>query len=386
MSNAFTNFLSGLSSSVLGEKGTIMKDYQHADRLYVQNNYARTPKVGFLYFVNFNINPTVQTQVNASWFKKHGRDVGLLVKKIDLPKFTVATETLNQYNRKTVVQTKLTYNPVSIDFHDDNSDITNTLWKSYYQYYFFDSVYGSIDNNQPTQNGEGGKSTIPAYGDTKFGNVDYLYGLDNYQSEPFFTSIDIYVLHKGHGESDFTSIRLINPKITEWSHDSLDQIDNSKILSNRMSVAYESVVYGSGKLKKGNPTGWVPIYYDTTPSPIGVGGSGNIFGPGGILSGANDVFGSDGTLANATSPLDFLKAAYQTSQLISSAKSVTSANAANQGYSIAGGVLGGLIGSSLGAGSKNNGGQGNNGITLFQNNSVSGTTNGILSNLTGRGG
>jgi hypothetical protein len=33
-----------------------MKDYQHADRLYVRDTYSRAPKVGFLYFINFNLN------------------------------------------------------------------------------------------------------------------------------------------------------------------------------------------------------------------------------------------------------------------------------------------------------------------------------------------
>jgi hypothetical protein len=382
MSTAFTNFLHGLGDSIFGEKGTIMKDFRHADRLYVQNNYARTPKVGFLYFVNFNINQdAISDQI---WKKrKHYNDVGLLVKKIDLPKFTVGTETLNQYNRKTVVQTKITYNPVTIDFHDDNSDITNNLWKNYYQYYYFDSIYGSID--APNKNGEGGKVNSDAFGNTKWSKNNYSYGYDVFPTDPFFTSIDIYVLHKGHGESDFTSIKLINPIVTEWMHDSLNQDENAKIMSNKMTVAYEAVVYGSGKLKKGNPSGWTPVYYDNVPSPIGIGGTGNLFGPGGIIAGAGSIFGSDGSLANASSLLDYVKVGFQTSQLLGNIKTVTSANVANQGYSIAGGVLGGLIGGAASVGSNNNTGQGQNGITIFQNNSVSGTTNGILSNLTGRG-
>ena len=55
MSNAFTNFLSGVVGGVFGSQ-PYLKDYQHADRLYHGNNYARAPKAGFLYFVNFNIN------------------------------------------------------------------------------------------------------------------------------------------------------------------------------------------------------------------------------------------------------------------------------------------------------------------------------------------
>jgi hypothetical protein len=91
----------------LGRTGpTILKDYQHASRLYVDNNYGYAPKVGFLYYIVFNMNPNAIP--DGDWKEKHIRNLGLLVKKIDLPKFTVINETLNQYNRKTVVSTKLT--------------------------------------------------------------------------------------------------------------------------------------------------------------------------------------------------------------------------------------------------------------------------------------
>ena len=148
MSNAFTNFLSGVVDGVFGSSADL-KDYQHANRLFVRNTYARAPKLGFLFFVNFNINP--DAILDKAWKEKGRKDVGLLVKKADLPKFKIATETLNQYNRRTLVQSKLTYDPISIEFHDDNSDITLDLWKNYYQYYFADGVYGttSTDKSKP---------------------------------------------------------------------------------------------------------------------------------------------------------------------------------------------------------------------------------------------
>ena len=111
MSNAFTNYLSSTGYANL-------RDYQHASRLYVDKNYAYSPKLGFLYYVVFNINP--DAIIDQQWRNTGAMDVGLLVKKVDLPKFTIATETLNQYNRKTVVPTKLTYTPVGVEFHDDN--------------------------------------------------------------------------------------------------------------------------------------------------------------------------------------------------------------------------------------------------------------------------
>ena len=114
-----------------------MKDYEHASKLYVDSYYARAPKLGFLYFVEMDINRAAVS--DESWATNDWFDVGLLAKKADLPKFTIANETVNQYNRKTVVQTKLTYTPISIELHDDNSDITQKLWVNYYKSYYKDS-------------------------------------------------------------------------------------------------------------------------------------------------------------------------------------------------------------------------------------------------------
>ena len=380
MSNAFTNFLGGVVNGLFGEGDADMKDYQHANRLYVQNNYARAPKLNFLYFVQFNINTAAIR--DTTWLERGGKDVGLLVKRIDLPKFTMATETLNQYNRKTVVQTKLSYTPVNLEFHDDNSDITMNLWKNYYQYYFMDSVYGSSAN---------GQVKVQEYGDTKYLDKAYAYGMDNVQSIPFFDSIDIYSMHK----HKYTQYTLINPIVTEWAHDTLNQEDATRPMSNKMSIAYESVVYNQGRIRKNTASGYfAETYYDQQKSPLRLSNS-SLFGAGGILDGAESIFGEDGALANATSPLDLLGVALQTKDLVQNIGKVTKAGLKQEGYSILGGVLnnvaasgqrglsqpGGLA-SSIQGGLQQNG----FGVNLFPNSSVSGKTQATPSKLTGGGG
>jgi hypothetical protein len=180
----------------------------------------------------------------------------MLVKKIDMPKFKITTETINQYNRKTNIQTKLNYDPVSIEFHDDNSEITNGLWKNYYKYYYTDSNYGDS---------AGG---IKAFNDNKYNPDGKSYGLNNFQDKPFFDSIDIYVLHQGR----FTQMRLINPMISSWEHDSVDQSIGNKVLQNKMSVVYENVFYYQGNIVQGSAPGrFASKYYDNEPSPLRVG-------------------------------------------------------------------------------------------------------------------
>jgi hypothetical protein len=262
MSDSFTNWLSRTGN-------TIFKSYSHATGLYVNDNYARAPKLGFLYFVAFDINR--DAVLDPVWKENSRRDLGLLVNKIDLPKFKIKTETVNQYNRKTQVATGLTYDPVNIEFHDDNSEITNGLWKNYYKYHVADSNYGDD------------RGGIKSFADTKYGTVDYSYGLDSYPIKRFFNAIDIYVLH----QQNFTRISLINPKISAWDHATLDQDPGNNVLKNKMTVVYEDVLYFQGKIVKGDePLGFAAKYYDNTPSAISVGGSKKS-----TPSGKVDVFG-----------------------------------------------------------------------------------------------
>ena len=87
---------------------------------------------------------------------------------------------------------------------------------------------------------------------------------------PFFDSIDIYTLH----QQQYTQITLVNPKITEWQHDGLNQAEGSKIQQNRMTVAYETVMYNYGFISD-NPAarGFTDLFYDNDPSPLQVGGN-----------------------------------------------------------------------------------------------------------------
>ena len=155
-----TDFLSGVFSGATHPKGT-MGDFQHAARLYTDNLYALTPKAGWMYYAYFVINPKAQTAISAgadktsssllgtigqvlgganvkgiiSNGKNQNLEAGMLVKAADLPKFQIQTEQLNQYNRRTNIQTKINYQPVTINFHDDMSNTTNELWQSYFRYY-----------------------------------------------------------------------------------------------------------------------------------------------------------------------------------------------------------------------------------------------------------
>jgi hypothetical protein len=323
--SAFTNFLGGVTTGLFGNTAQL-SDFQHASRMYVANTYARAPKVGFLYFVQFNLNNVALVDPTWAGSQKNIDIVGLLVKRMDLPKFNIATETLNQYNRKTVVQTKLTYGNVNIEFHDDNSDITTNLWKNYYKFYYMDGRYGSS------------KSHPNEFTDTKYGETDYRYGFRTDRTkltdDPFFDSIDVYVLH----QHQFTQMTLINPKIVSWEHDSVGQEEGSKVMSSKMTLAYEDVVYKQGKIKKKEESGaFTAKYYDKTPSPLSISGLGTntLFGAGGAIAGANGVL-------NSLGEGNVIGAFIQAKTLSKNVQALTKSGLKQEGYSILGGVLGNI--------------------------------------------
>lgn len=319
MSNAFTSFLGGVVNGVFGT-GPIVKDFQHADRVYVRNTYARSPKLGFLYFVSLEINPELLKQKQYEQFKNGYKEIGLLAKRVDLPKFSITNESLNQYNRKTYVQTAIKYNPVSIDFHDDNSNFTRDLWRNYFQYYVKDSNYKTADGSFPK-----------AFTDNKFSDAIYDYGYNSNQTVPFLSAIHIYVLH----QQRFTQYTLINPIITDWSHDFVGYDEGGKTLTNKMTVSYETVIYNEGKINQPNRAGgpqFTAIYYDKSPSPLSVAGNGSntLLGAGGVIAGVDAVLGSK----------NILEAAIIGATTVRNARQLTKAGLKKEGYSILTGVLG----------------------------------------------
>jgi len=387
MSNAFTNFLGSVGNGIFGDQPHL-KDYQHANRLYVRNNYARAPKVGFLYYVVLNLNNAAIK--DKSW---NSKEVGLLVKKVDLPKFGVETEVVNQYNRKTIIQKSIKYNNINMEFHDDNSNITRDLWVNYFKYYYADSNYGGSSTQTKLPAG-----VPPQFNDTKFSTDSYPYGYNTKLSTQygtntaaeFFQSIDIYVLHQHR----FTQYTLVNPKIVDWAHDTVDQSEAGKILSNRMTLAYETVLFNSGSVKKDTPAGFATVHYDTSPSPLSIGGNGTktIFGPGGLIAGAESVLGS-------IEKGNYFEAILQANNVRKNIGALSKAGIKSEGYSILKGVLGeiqatgnqpGGIRQSVNTGASAAGlnSLGRLGINLFSgnNNSVSNTTQASQVNLTQDGG
>lgn len=232
-----------------------LRDARHAHQLYTEHNFALAPKTKFLYHVVFDYYGSISTDIDPSNSRQFSKELGVLVKEIDLPAYSAEVTTKNQYNRKKNVQTRIDYDPISIRFHDDNSGITKFLLQEYYQYYF-------VDGNKKGQTGE----VVDFLPRDKHDNFVPSYGLDNGSVLPFFKNIRIYQLSR----QKWVSYTLINPLVTKWGHDSLDNADGSGVMANNMTLVYEGVIYNQGEIN-GEPVGFADpeTRYDNVPSPLG---------------------------------------------------------------------------------------------------------------------
>ena len=270
---SINNFLKGFQDGLPG-----MKDYQHASRLYIDDNYKLMPKQKFLFHVVFD---TDESLFQGGFQNAEKLQLNMLVKACDLPKYNLSYEEKVQYNKKMYAGTRIAYEPVNITFHDDHADTVNAFWKKYYEYHIADSV--GMNNDLTISNT---KDDLYNFGDER---ATTKFGMDTpkERKKPYLKKITIFVLHKKR----FTSMTLVNPVIGSFSHDNLDQADGAGILGNTMQILYETVIYGSGIINRNDVPGFATINYDNSPSPLTVlgGGTNSIFGPGGVVDGIGSV-------------------------------------------------------------------------------------------------
>jgi hypothetical protein len=279
-----------------------LRDYQHASRVFTTNAYELKPRFKFLFHVSFTLNVQEIPALRGIMGNDDIKNLSYVVKTVDLPKYTIDNETLNQYNRKRVIQKKINYDPVSIVFHDDGGDTVRNMWYNYYSYYYKDPTQqylapnvtnGSIGPNASRQSGFG-YNARDIYSSTRqlhdWGYIGEAFS-DGTSSTtgkpPFFRDIRIY----GMDQHKFAEYVLINPLITNWNHDQYDYAQGNGTMQNTMTIAYETVKYYSGAVGKPtqggdlNVAGFAdPAHYDSTISPLSRPGNiASVFGQGGLL-------------------------------------------------------------------------------------------------------
>jgi hypothetical protein len=277
MANKFTRFLTGVQEGLLNPKGQ-QANWQHATRLFIDDTMRLAPRTKFMFYVRFELNK--QAIRAPSFTNNHQEEVGLLVKTAELPKFSFDSVVKNQYNRKKIVYKQINYDPINLTLHDDNAGIVNALWAIYYGYYIGDRQNPTAAYNENK------------YRPTKTPLDNFRYGMDNDITEPFFKSVSIYTMSRRR----FLGYTLVNPRIKNWNHGSVDY-SAGEFLESTMSLEYEAVRYSAGTVSYNNPKGFANLHYDTVPSPLSVAGGGvsTLTGEGGVLDGLEQIFGDIGS-------------------------------------------------------------------------------------------
>lgn len=276
MASIFTNAVNFLGSTL---KQAItpdnLRDYRHANQLFVGSNFRLVPKQGFLFHVFFDLDPRIIRMKGD--FKTLSTEIAMMAKSVDLPKYSISTKTYNSYNRPNIVQSKISFDPIQISFHDDSADVVRRFWYDYYKYYYRDSDYTETNYRfthkyRPQETGSFGFSPRDDIG------TDEL--------RPYLKTVRIYSLH----QKRFSEYILINPVIKNFRHGSHSR-DSGDILNHEVTIEYEHILYNYGNVSSNTVKGFAELYYDKTTSPLQRPGRiHSIFGAGGLLDTADSVY------------------------------------------------------------------------------------------------
>ena len=297
MPNIFDNFLKQLGT------GDTVKDFKHASRLMVTDNYRLSPKYTWLYHVFFDFSST------ASYAKTKQLETGMLVRSVSLPRYTVDNKQLNSYNRKDIVQTKLRYPSIEIEFHDDSADVVRHFWFDYLTHYYRDtdlgyksssgSESGQVNptyyrNSKYRPRVEGDEVFVPGLAEGATGLNDFGYTprkTNQFSTAQYLNAIRVYSLH----QKRFSEYTLINPIITSFQHDTHDSSANGS-MRHRMTVDFTSVLYATGDVNTSTVVGFGDLHYDKSPSPLTPQGGGveSILGPGGFVNAIDTILSESG--------------------------------------------------------------------------------------------
>ncbi len=247
-----------------------LRDSRHAANAYGFNKVNLvngTPRHKFEFFVKFNFNneePTVRAFVNAFLNQVDQDIVTQMVKTVTMPSMQIDTEVLNQYNKKRISQKSISYSPITVTFHDSVEGRMMRLWEMYYEYYFKDGVAGEKLN--VGQNSGAGNAIIgtflerfldafngqsaPEHRKDQYRNDlltdnftdNYGYNLKRIGNTKYLIdSFDIFQVHGGL----FSRTRIIHPRVSGFTHDTLDYEDSSGLVEMRFEFEHEGVIYAN---------------------------------------------------------------------------------------------------------------------------------------------
>lgn len=190
-----------------------------------RGQHYNIPKPKFLFYIDFKMNPAGMNYINAA---DNDRRLGFMVKSADRPSVQYQQQELNQYNRKRLVTTGVSYGSMSYTFHDTIDSPALRMFKDYSAYYYHDFRKNASDFGYDVVNGVNHT--------TDFGYSPKNNGSDIY----FFSSIDFYEFYNGY----YTMYQLMNPKFESVSFSSAD-MQSSEGQDVTITVKPEGIVWSA---------------------------------------------------------------------------------------------------------------------------------------------
>ena len=187
------------------------------------------PRQKFMFWVRFVMANDEQT-TDANDLSRWNKGISYRVKSVERPKVSIKSETLNQYNKKRVVQSGVDYNPITIKFYDTISDSVLNMFQKYISFYYGDFTKENVDwvHDQTSEEMNMGNGYWGYYNTQTDTNSSY-----------YFERLEIYTF----GGGVWNTWHLIHPKIVDFSPDDLDYTDVGTPSEISMSLAYEGIVW-----------------------------------------------------------------------------------------------------------------------------------------------
>lgn len=200
------------------------------------------PRMKFSFYAEFiTSNEAAMMMSNANlntWQSERG--ISFKVKTIDKPKITLETKELNQYNKKRLIYTNISYGDASIRLHDSVDDSVLAFWVDYFTFYFADSRSTIGDGGDLSTSSKSAAFLQPIVESQFIDDTGWGFRPLSEQTQ-FFLGIRIWALYN----QTFTRFSYINPKITsiDWqNHDYTSGGDTEEVTIN---FKYEAIQYES---------------------------------------------------------------------------------------------------------------------------------------------
>lgn len=192
----------------------------YASKYYIKGEkWTQVPFSKFQWTISFLRNDGSSTPEELTY----------IAKTVDLPGWDIQQQTLNQYNKKRVVNTSIVLKPVSINFLDTIDGKFRTFIQEYMNGFstnFSQEGAAAIELSDQLSDSEGFNSS---FGITAVTGID-----DNFLKK--------IIINQEHG-GEVWSILLVNPKITSVSHDQLDYSQSTGFVTWTITVQPEAVVH-----------------------------------------------------------------------------------------------------------------------------------------------